>query len=66
MVADAEESGNPDHCGLRPPNVMINSRNSICKRWPASEPEAKRRNSGPLYGTLESERNPAHYLKLEY
>ena len=30
--------------------MIINSRNSICKGWPANEPEAKRKNPGPLMG----------------
>lgn len=44
MVTDAEESGGPDHCRLRPPEAVTNARNSLSKSWSANNTKGNRRN----------------------
>lgn len=68
MVADAEESGNPVCGGLRaePTNAVINSRNSIHKRWSVQKPEATGRNPGHPTGLGNVGKAQLAVLRLEF
>lgn len=49
MVAEAEVwESRPTRA--EGPDVIVNSASCTCMRWPASEPQATRKNAGPPWG----------------